>query len=177
MSRKDERAAKLDKARSYLEKTGSLSRGSSARRPVTPTRSAQESQAVANFKATRPTTPEASSGGLGATRRLSPARSSMRSVAGKSQAFVRAKKLLDELNQDPDQWPSDLGPCPTTEDEAVLILEWLQWLRDLEEQWPADADAAQDLVQDLSTDHGKGTNALVLVRQGGEGGPWRVHHR
>ena len=96
MSRKDERAAKLDKARSYLEKTGSLSRGPSARRPVTPTRSAQESQAVANFKATRPTTPEASSGGLGATRRLSPARSSMRSVTGKSQAFVRAKKLLDD---------------------------------------------------------------------------------
>lgn len=40
----------------------------------------------------------------------------------------------------------------------------------MEEQWPADADAAQVLVQDLSTDHGKGTNALVLVRQGGEGG-------
>ena len=42
----------------------------------------------------------------------------------------------------------------------------------MEEQWPADADAAQTLVANLANAHGKGSNALVLVRRGGNGEPF-----
>ena len=42
----------------------------------------------------------------------------------------------------------------------------------MEEQWPSDADAAQTLVANLANTHGKGSNALVLVRQGGNGEPF-----
>ena len=58
-----------------------------------------------------------------------------------------AQELLKELQMYPDQWPADLGPCPTTEDEARVILEWFGWLHGMEEQWAAELQSLQQQQQ------------------------------
>ncbi len=39
----------------------------------------------------------------------------------------------------------------------------------VEEQWPTDEGAAESLVDKIASEHAEGANALVLVRQGGDG--------
>ena len=58
-----------------------------------------------------------------------------------------AQELLKALQEDPSQWPADLGPCPTTEEEAATIMEWFAWLRGMEEQWAAELQSLQQQQQ------------------------------
>ena len=105
MSRKDERAARIEKAKSHL---ASLPDGSVANRATTPPRGSRassqvgDSPAVASFKALGLGATSSSGTGVGSTRRLSPARPSASRQGGaagdtgkpRSMAFARAQILL-----------------------------------------------------------------------------------
>ena len=68
------------------------------------------------------------------------------------------------MNANLKKWLSEYGSI------LVLVLLGLGFsIVTIEEQWPTDAKAAKALVLGVATVNGKGGNALVLVREGGDG--------